>query len=103
MKIEKMCDKQDLITNLKKAANYSRLEHLKKLAEYIQKKIVLDDLKENIEIESYEIQVGNGKYQIIKIKNKYDSKKNMWEVIEQQIIYEISLSEIESVKDPIIK
>lgn len=98
MKIEKMCSKQDIVTNLKRAASYSKLEHLKKLAEYIQQEFELDNLKENIEIESYEIKIGNGKYQIVKIKSKYSSEKNTWEQLEEKIVHEIAISEIEAIQ-----
>ena len=98
MKIEKMCSKQDIVTNLKRAASYSKLEHLKKLAEYIQQEFELDNLKENIEIESYEIKIGHGKYQIVKIKSRYSSQKNAWEQLEEKIVHEIAISEIEAIQ-----
>lgn len=98
MKIEKMCSKQDVVTSLKKAANYSKLEHLKKLAEYIQQEIELDNLKDNMELSSYEIKVGNGKYQIVKVDTRYSSEKNNWEQIGEKVVYEIPLSEIEAIQ-----
>ena len=48
MKIEKMCSKQDVVQNLKKAAKYSQVEHLGQLAEYIQQEIDLDNLKSTV-------------------------------------------------------
>ena len=98
MKIEKMCSKQDVVTSLKKAANYSKLEHLKKLAEYIQQEIELDNLKDNMEISSYEIKVGNGNYQVVKIISRYSSEKNNWEQLEEKVVCEVQLKEIEAIQ-----
>lgn len=96
MKIEKMCTKADVLTNLRKAGNYSKLVHLNKLAEYIQREIELDDLRDALIISSYEIKVGNGKYQVCKIKSQYSSDLNAWEQIEEEKLFEISIGDIEN-------
>lgn len=97
MKIEKMCSKQDIVQTLKKAASYSRLEHLRKLAEYIQQELELDNLKENLIIESYELKYAKGGYQIVKIKSQYDSEKNAWQTISEQIIEQIDIEAVEKI------
>lgn len=97
MKIEKMCSKQDLISNLKKAAGYSKIEHLKKLAEYIQIEIDLPNLKEQLLIKNYEIEIKNGKYYIVEQESKFDSEKNVWETLEKNIIAEIPIEEVEKI------
>lgn len=97
MKIEKMCSKQDLISNLKKAASYSKIEHLKKLAEYIQIEIDLPNLKEQLLIKNYEIEIKNGKYYIVEQQSKFDSEKNIWETLEKNIIAEIPIEEVEKI------
>lgn len=98
MKIEKMCSKQDIVSNLKKAANYSKLEHLKKLAEYIQQEIELDNLKEYLQIASYEVKVANGHYQVVRVVSQYSSIKNNWEQVEEEVIHEVTLQEIEAIQ-----
>lgn len=97
MKIEKMCSKQDIVQSLKKAATYSKLEHLRKLAEYIQQELELDNLKENLIIESYELKYAKGGYQIVKIKSQYDSEKNIWKSISEEIIEKIDIEAVEKI------
>lgn len=97
MKIEKMWTKQDVVANLKKAAKLSNMEQLKKIAEYIQTEIELDNLKDDIVTVSYEIKYCKGHYQIVKIRAKYNTEKNCWEQQDEETLYNIPIEEIEKV------
>lgn len=97
MKIEKMCSKQDIVSTLKKSATYSNLEHLRKLAEYIQQELELENLKENIIIEHYEIKYSKGQYQLVKMKSQFDSEKNKWNCIKTEIVESIDIDVIENI------
>ena len=98
MKIEKMCNKQDLITNLKRAARYSNLEHLAKLADYINQNTDLKDLQDNLTMSSYEIKLAQGAYQIVQQDSKYNLASKKWEIVTEQVILKIDLSKIEQAK-----
>ena len=95
MKIEKMCSKQDLVSNLKRAAAYSKLAHLKQLAEYIQQEIELDNLKEGITIEHYEIKLSKEGYEIHKLTSSYDSEKNIWNTVKDEPVEQIKIEDVE--------
>ena len=97
MKIEKMWSKQDIVSNLKKAAKLSGMEHLKQLAEYIQQELELVNLKDTLTIEHYEIKLQDGKYQLLLKQSVYDSEKNIWEVTSSKIIEEIPLEAVEKI------
>lgn len=97
MKIEKMCSKQDIVQTLKKTATYSKMEHLKKLAEYIQAEIELDNLKDFIHLEYYELRYKKEGYQIVKITSNYDSEKNMWVADKEETVQEIRIADIENI------
>lgn len=95
MKIEKMCSKQDLIINLRKASQYSRIDNLRKLSEYVQQELELENLKELVTIEHYEVRMIQGSYEILKIKSKYDDTKNKWLLLKEEVVQTISIDEIE--------
>ena len=98
MKIEKMWTKQDIVSNLKKAAALSHIEQLEKMAVYIQQELNLENLKDGITLECYEIQYKEGVYQIIKLKCKYDSETNSWQREANEVLYNISLEEIDNIQ-----
>ena len=95
MKIEKMCSKQDVVTNLKKAAKYSQVEHLGQLAEYIQQEIELDNLKSTVTLYHYEVKLIKNGYQLVKLKTRYDEDANVWMKEEEEVIETILFSDLE--------
>lgn len=97
MKIEKMCSKQDVVQNLKKAAKYSQVEHLGQLAEYIQQEIELDNLKSTVSLCHYEVKVTKGGYQLVKLKTTYDEAENRWLKEEEEVIETILFSDLEKI------
>lgn len=97
MKIEKMCSKQDLVSNLKRAAAYSKLTHLKQLAEYIQQELELDNLKEGITIEHYEIKLAKQGYEIHRLTSNYDSEKNIWNTLKDETVEQIKIEDVEKI------
>lgn len=90
-----MCSKQDLIINLRKASQYSRIDNLRKLSEYVQQELELENLKELVTIEHYEVRMIQGSYEILKIKSKYDDTKNKWLLLKEEVVQTISIDEIE--------
>ncbi len=95
MKIEKMCSKQDVVQNLKKAAKYSQVEHLGQLAEYIQQEIELDNLKSTVTLYHYEVKLAKEGYQLVKLKTRYDEEANRWLKVEEEVIETISFNDLE--------
>ena len=98
MKIEKMWTKQDIVSNLKKAAALSHMEQLEKMAVYIQQELNLENLKDGISLECYEIQYKDGAYQIIRLMCKYDSETNNWQRLKNEVVYNIPLEEIDNIQ-----
>lgn len=98
MKIEVMSSKQDLIDNLKKAAKYSGVVQLKQLAEYIQQELTLDNLKDGLRVSSYEIKIAESKYQVVKYTKQFDSTKNVWQQISEEVIEEIEMNQVTQIK-----
>ena len=93
-----MWTKQDIVSNLKKAAALSHIEQLEKMAVYIQQELNLENLKDGITLECYEIQYKEGVYQIIKLKCKFDSETNSWKREENEVLYNITLDEIDNIQ-----
>lgn len=93
-----MWTKQDIVSNLKKAAALSHMEQLAKMAVYIQQELNLENLKDGITLECYEIQYKEGAYQIIKLKCKYDSETNSWQREANEVLYNIPLEEIDNIQ-----
>lgn len=97
MRIEKICSKQDLVDSLKKAAKYSKLSHLRKLAVYVQEELDLTNLKEGIEIKCYDLKLKNNAYDLVEQHCRYNSVKNQWELLEEQVIETIPLAVVEQI------
>ena len=97
MKIEKMWTKQDLVRNLKKAAEWSHIDQLEKMSIYIQQELEIENLKDGIKLEYYEVRCTRENYQIVKVKSKYNSEKNEWEQLSLDVIHTIPLEDIDNI------
>ena len=97
MKVEMICSKQDLVDALRKASKYSKMEHLNKLAEYVQQEFDLDNLKDGVTIRHYDVVFREGRYCIVLKRSQYDSTKNKWNVLEEEVIEEINMNTLNDI------
>ena len=99
MKIEKIASKNDLISNLKKAAQLSNIHQLELLGEYIRQEKDLKNLKDGLILQEYEVKLVTGAYQILMIETQFNSTKNTWETLSSTVVEEISFEELQAMEN----
>lgn len=97
MKVEMICSKQDLVDALRKASKYSKMEHLNKLAEYVQQEFDLDNLKDGMTIRHYDVVFREGCYCIVLKRSQYSSTENKWTVLEEEVIEKIEGNSLDKI------